>query len=417
MGRDLNSVFQKSAEFLLSRMNKDGFWEEKVIKHGEPPVYYRNVIPTSLAIHSLIFTKQPNVSKFVRSGIFHCNNYDIEEHDDLDLWSAKLHALNLSNMFEEEKSKIVKLLEKKQIDGFWPKYPGTSNLTNFKVIQALSSHALPNTMEKAIDWFRKNKAADGFGWAREPNEKKSFTTFTANVILGLVLAGEDVNQAYIQNARKFLEKNQNKDGSWPSSPITLEKPTSYATAICALALMVTSTNPLNEQVEKAIGWLVSNMHQNGGWALAKKEQPEIYTTYYALQTLAFYDYYTKNVDETRFFKKILTPAQTTSLSFRNFLKKELQQELISMAFNDAINSRALAATVQAIQRRKDILKILKNGGTKDVAAIIDELNKMGYNLNKKSHMTQVKFDVEHLREMSLIGKIRNEYYISFDFGF
>jgi hypothetical protein len=180
--------------------------------------------------------------------------------------------------------------------------------------------------------------------------------------------------------------------------------------------MISSQNPLNEKVEKGITWLIENMHPNGGWALAKREQPEIYTTYYALYTLGFYDYYLKHAEETRVYRKILSSAQTTALLFRNFTRNEIKQRLVNLAFSDAVNSRALAATTQAIQRRKDVLKVLKNG-TKDVAGIIDELNRMGYSLNKKSHMTQIKFDVEHLREMALIGKIRNEYFVTLDFGF
>ena len=84
-----------------------------------------------------------------------------------------------------------------------------------------------------------------------------------------------------------------------------------------------------------------------------------------------------------------------------------------MAFKALLNSRLLGSTKSAIDRRKEILRILDENGPKDIAQIIDFLReKPAYkNLNKKSHMTQIKNDVEYLRALNLIAEFEREYYL------
>ncbi|MEM4247670.1 MAG: hypothetical protein QXH80_00180, partial [Candidatus Nanoarchaeia archaeon] len=81
-------------------------------------------------------------------------------------------------------------------------------------------------------------------------------------------------------------------------------------------------------------------------------------------------------------------------------------------------SRILGITDKAVERRKEILKILSEQGEKDCAEIIDALKEMPryQSLNKRSHLTQIKADIDFLRSLNAIYVTENDkYFTTFKF--
>jgi len=398
---DFEEYFRKTIDFVIKEQKAQGIWSKR-IKHNEPRELFRRIVPTKEAVETLIYTGAYGNSKVIKAGIKNILDYELEEADPLELWATKLRIAEIANNKE-----IIKEISK------WLRNKNILSTRLPMLFSMMLSEAIGENID-LIKKLKKARARDGKGWGRIVKDSKSYITFTSNAVIALILAGENPNETYLQKARIFIEKSQNKNGSWNSSPETLTKPTTYATALAVQALMLLSKNPFNKAVNNGISYLLKTAHKKGGWPLIKNEEPEIYTTMYAVKTLRFYNYLKENNEE--YLSKFLTPQQLSCYLFKKFTFDYPKEKLIDICIKDLLSSKAIAATPSAIKRRRDIIKILMKH-TLDVAGIIDKLNQMGYHLNKKSHMTQIKFDVEHLREMNLIDRIKNRYFVVVDLGF
>ena len=89
-----------------------------------------------------------------------------------------------------------------------------------------------------------------------------------------------------------------------------------------------------------------------------------------------------------------------------------RKEFLDVNFNKILD-KILATTSQAVKRRKIILNILENDGEKDTANIIDELKKIeGYKgLHKKSHLAQIKNDMDALVNLELVEEHGRRYFL------
>lgn len=398
----METTFLKVAKFLVKTQNSDGTWRKPI--KNEPRALFTKIATAAEGAKTLIYTGVGNTSKAIKKAFAYVMNYPLEEADPIDLFAIKLKILKIAG---REDKKLEEWLKEKN--------PLKYGKVPFLSLQ-IFSETLGYLDEKVRDEVKKGKAAGKYGWGTFPKDKKTYPTSTSNVLLSLLLAGEDPHQKWIQKARVFLERSQNKNGSWNSSRLTVEKPTVYATAIATTVLMLLSRNPFNKRVEAGIRYVLDAQNEDGGWPFRKGENSGLYPTMYATKLLRFYLYLKENLKNKEYLTKFFTPQRVTCYLYRKF-EFELPKLLLKeVCIKDLLNSKAIAATKEAIRRRRDIIKILLKG-KKDVAGIIDELNKIGYNLNKKSHITQIKFDVEHLREMNLIEKVGNEYFVVVDLGF
>ena len=257
---------------------------------------------------------------------------------------------------------------------------------------------------------------DKKGWGHDTEAEPSVT---AVVVSALIVAGDDPLDNKIQIARKFLENSQYKDGSWCSTKLTIPKPTTYATALACDALMFTSEDPFNKFVEKGISFLLKNSSNKGGWPLVPGEPVEVYPTFYVANTLAFYNYLKERWEQEDivFLKNHLAIARVVCLlykEFENYKKNRFRKRVIIQI----TKSKALGTTHEAAKRRIAIVKILSDEGSKDVAGMIDSLKRLSEysRFNKKSYMTQTKLDLEYLKDIKLINKKDNTYFIVYNFN-
>lgn len=355
------------------------------------------------------------------SNIAHGMNYCLSQANDatsgFETLSHKLKVLRLvrTTYASRQLYECINLLVKNQTkEGFWPHYPmKTYNLTNFYVISSLRYFDCPAVLLKHKEWLLKHMASDKNGWGPTGEEHESQISFTANAILSLLYCGESPISPIIQKARKFLESKQFPDGGWSSSKFTVaDKSTTYATALVTQTLMLISENPFNKKIEDGIKFLLAMQLPNGGWPLVKGEQPTYYTTLHVVNTLALYDFLKQNKNRLANLKNYVISPQFATLLLENEFELSVLTSFDSLLKNAALTSHVLGSTSESIQRRVEIIKILSRTDMLGMAEIIDKLkeNSKYSHLNKRSHMTLIKNDIDYLKSLNMVFEADNYRY-------
>jgi len=421
MDESISDKITKSCEFLVKRQNINGTWDAKTSsKYKEPNTYEKELVITSQCINILLFSNSPKYVDNINKALNYCFNYKLEKREPIEWWAWRLSALKFSNnqLYVKEQKKMIDFLRERQENGIWMKFPGTFNLTNYCIIFALNGFNCNKTFDESIKWFRKNISRDENGWGYGEKSDISHETFTSNVIMAMLIAGEDPNSKQLQKARRYLESAQNKDGSWCSSELSIKKPTTYATSLAILSLMMLSNNPFNKKVKDAVEYLKKCQNKDGGWPLIMKGESDSYTTFYAIMALKFYSYL-KEKYKSDMYKQIrqkIEPQNFSALMFSQMFK-DIKEHFRIMSIEEIIDSKLLGNSNSIIKRRREILKILSEEGEKTVAEVIDSLKMLpAYShLNKRAHMTQIKLDLSHLNQVKLVNKIKDVYFVTINF--
>ena len=174
-------------------------------------------------------------------------------------------------------------------------------------------------------------------------------------------------------------------------------------------------NPLNEQINKGIQFLLDIQLSDGGWPLKKGDASQNYTTCYAIKVLVQYlyiltEFEKPDIKELIELTNVSTPAITRYLFHK--LRTELKENY-QTAYKNVLVERAIATTENAADRRFHILSILDQKGALDTAQIIDELkaNPEFRHLHKRSHLAQIKNDMSSMEKLGLIEENHRKYYL------
>ncbi len=419
---EINKILKKTKNFLIKRQNKEGSWTRKrEIDHKGPQYYLQPVVLTAQAIRTLFLVGNKENSKVIDKAINFCFKTQIIENEPVDILAYHLMALSYSNtpLFIQKQKQLVNLIFSKQCQkGYWPSFPHTSNLVNFNTVLGIKDYACKINFQKLRQWLKSTKAKDNVGWSLDETYKESEISFTSNVVLTLIYAGEDPSQPFLQVARTYLEKQQLEDGGWPSSRLTIaNESTIYGTAITLLALMFLCDDPFNEKIEKGINFLVKHQLKEGSWSLKKNgKQGQYYTTYYAAKALKYYQILKKEL-KNEFYQRLrenLSYPQLLTIMIVEDFEQKTKNKYLDSIYTNLINAKLLGTTAPAIKRRKEILKILAAEGEKDTAELIDSLKIIkGYEkLNKRYHLAQIKNDMVHLEALKLVNvNERRRYFV------
>jgi len=411
----IKDSLERAAGWLASRWDGNSLKIDN-LKHNEPFFFNRSVVLASECAQALAYTNSEKGIHQAKKFLKLCLDAQLEECEPQELWAYKLGALRFSNCYEKEKIQIANYLQKTPLKD-WQSVVSMPILTNFNTILSLafSNTLFKSTAEEYLNWLKKGIAKDGLGWGAEPNASKSYPTFTANAIISHIAAGGDVFEKHIQTAIKFLENLQEEDGSWRSSRHTTEKPTGYATALVTIALLF-KYQPTSPRIKKAINYILSIQNKDGGWPLVEGEESYIYPTYFATFCLSFYNYLNEKYKILPFSLLVkIEPGYLNTINFFDFnshTMAKFKQNLL----RSVLNSKALGSTRQAILRRKNLLQILSYKQPLSIAELLDELKLLPdyANLKKKSHLTQIKYDLDYLTEIGLaeFDENRLKYYVS-----
>jgi squalene-hopene/tetraprenyl-beta-curcumene cyclase len=124
-------------------------------------------------------------------------------------------------------------------------------------------------VRRAIAFLKAQRTQDGVWWGRwTPN----FLAATADVVLGLVAVGEDLEAPYVQQALSWLLSRQNADGGFGETIETYARPelagtgpsTPGLTALVLCALMEAGERG-SKAVERGIRFLLSRQQEDGLW--------------------------------------------------------------------------------------------------------------------------------------------------------
>ncbi len=413
--KKIKESMDNSCNFLLSKQNRNGSWPDiEAPEISRDSLYKQPIITTAQAIRALLFNLKPEYISKIQRGINYCSSVKTENITDFGILSWKLTALNYSNIIthkKEEKKILQKLMEKQSTKGFWMSYPSTNYIINYLVMESLKHHQIPESLkEKFMKYIESARSKDG-GWGFTPKEEKGYITATTSSIISLLNAGKRASSELFIELKKFIEEHQFEDGRWIAKFEDGHR-NGEATASAALCLMLISENPFNKRVEKSIDYLLSIQTKEGDYS-----RESVHPIRYVNHFLSFYIYLKQNweTDEAKILKRAIGNNQdVTSFYYRQF-EKELKSKLKLMTYQSVLTSKVLGTTPRAIKRRLEIVSILNQSGTLVVADIIDSLREVDeYKyLKKKTHLTQIKSDVEYLKEIKLIHEDERGYSLGF----
>lgn len=411
----IKESLNNSCKYLISIQEQNGSWTDpEAPEISRDSLYKQPVVTTSQAMRALIFNIKPEYISRIQKAINYCNSVDTENIHDYGILASKLTGLTYSNvkLHNTATDKIInKLIEKQEPKGLWMTYPSANYIVNYIVMEALKHHQIPEvSREKFIEGIESARANDG-GWGFTQNEEKGYITATTSSIIALLNAGKKASSDLFVQLKTFLENKQFEDGHWIAKFEDGHRNTE-ATAASALCLMIISENPFNKNVEKAINYLLSMQTKEGHYS-----RDSIHSIRYINHLLSFYLYLkqTWETNEAQILKSAIGNNQdVTNFYYRQF-ERDLKSKLNLMSHKSILTSKVLGTTPRAINRRIEIVNILNNTGTLAVADIIDNLREIDtYNyLKKKTHLTQIKSDVEYLKDIKIIHEDEQGYYLGF----
>jgi len=417
MDERVQAALALTAEWLSARQKDEGCWLPEKRLFNEPEEYSSEIISTSQAANALLLCNRSDKMSNLRAALNFCCNHALESSAPVAWFAWKLLTLRLSDAVSNGKE--IRYLERELVKrqdakGYWAVFPVTLNATNFMVLNALGN-GHPDVTEKSLAWFRRSQLKSG-GWSRDGQGKLSEPPATGTVAVTMIMLGENPENPALRKAAAFLEKSQLTDGGWKTTRI--KEAGAYPTAFATLALMLLSKNPFNERVQKGVDYLLKIQNKDGGWPFAAGHASQLYTTYYAVHTLAFWQHLHDEWDrpEIKELRDKLGLQETAVWLYRRF-PSHLKERFEKLLVRGMLNTKALGSSKDAIRRRQDILLALSEGGPGDTAEVIDRLKlRPEYeHLSKKSHITQIKADLDYLVDINLAGLVRRRYSVVKDF--
>lgn len=368
--------------FLLEKQSPNGGWLIRKKKDYEPTPYFRSLMKTAEAAMAL-FYNGVEYKAFARGVKYILKTpVDIHDYSELKATLARLLSILNSQHIRKRTNTLISLL----LNTLGEIYEPLEVLGTYLVVDGVWWAIGKKEKEEIIQKILEGKAKDNKGWGARFNDKRSEPTFTANALLSLFRLGLKPEEL-----EKEIEAliSMGKNGLWCNSRLTVRKFTTYATALGAKILMLTG-----KDVSRSVEFLRDARNKDGGWPLVPGEESQIYTTYY--------------VSELLWFHKMAQKFGTWNV-FKNQLEYE-RLWLYRFLAESILGGKAMGSTRKAVERRKLIVEILSKSPM-DAARVIDELKARGLNLNKKYHMTQIKVDLEHLRDLGIVAKEGYTYYL------
>ncbi len=159
------------------------------------------------------------------------------------------------------------LLENRWSDGSWFRVGLITALSVLALIDAKNAGFQSDEVEKSIqdgnNWLKKLRAKDG--GCREALNLNVWDTVLSIIALKKSAQGKYTQE--ITKACEWLIKNQNTDGGWSFSGITGDKLLSDAddTSLAVYALLLSGISKDDESIQNGLNWLKVHQSADGGW--------------------------------------------------------------------------------------------------------------------------------------------------------
>ena len=149
--------------------------------------------------------------------------------------------------------------------------PSTSDVTArcAEFLGRIGFSKTSDNIQMAIEFLQKEQEKDGTWFGRWG---ANYIYGTWSVLAGLAAVGEDMNKPYIRKAVEWLKSVQNSDGGWGETIKSYDDPflkaigksTSSQTAWALLGLM-TAGEVKSDAVERGIEFLLTKQKEDGSW--------------------------------------------------------------------------------------------------------------------------------------------------------
>jgi squalene-hopene/tetraprenyl-beta-curcumene cyclase len=149
--------------------------------------------------------------------------------------------------------------------------PSSADLTGrvLELLGTIGYELSGNMVRRAIRFLERNQEEDGSWWGRWG---VNYIYGTSSVLVGLGTIGEDMSRPYVQKAARWLKGIQNPDGGWGESCESYEDPalkwsgssTASQTAWAILALIAAGEWD-SEEVLRGVTYLIERQQADGTW--------------------------------------------------------------------------------------------------------------------------------------------------------
>ncbi|KYK29377.1 hypothetical protein AYK20_05355 [Thermoplasmatales archaeon SG8-52-1] len=221
-------------------------------------------------------------------------SYDIDNYC---METTSTCLLVLEKLKQDTTKCINFILNKQNKDGSWEigipdmiKHRFWPSITGHVLNSLLSLNISNENISKGFDYLFQKQLTDGsWGSSWIYYDTPYYSTYV--ILPALKLYGLE-NDKRFKNCIKFIEKNQNKDGSWCMDTTDKPRPSkSLRTSLALNSLLVSPRNLNKNIINNGIKWLLNDQRTDGSWDGGyfvnwPEKKEDILATSYAIRSIS-----------------------------------------------------------------------------------------------------------------------------------
>lgn len=293
---EVKNSIEKGVNWLFNIRNPDFGWGDIVGRHSDPMDTSEALFGILKAKNN---PKEPKIQESIKYVIEKIKErYETLTKAPRNLMWPILMLVEAKESIEfpELKTLLLEVEEKFKVnDGSWAfEINGEGNVYDTSmVIRAITRMYNKRTEEtmKAIAWLKSIQNEDG-GWGFYKREKTEALP-TSMAVIALIESGELINSKIIQKAIGAIQKKKNIEGGWDatwevSKKYTFDKFMHFTSPWSLTALLMANLDPNSGLIQNAIKFILKQQDESGGWKVFKELPAFSWGTGNALASLGEY---------------------------------------------------------------------------------------------------------------------------------
>jgi squalene cyclase len=293
---EVKNSIEKGINWMFKIRNPDFGWGDIVGRHSDPMDTSELLFGMLKAKHN---PKDPRIKESIKFVIEKIKGkYETLTKAPRNLMWPILMLSEAKESLElpELKALLSEMKEKfKTKDGSWAfEVNGEGNVYDTSMaIRAMIRMYKKKTEEinNAIAWLKSIQNDDG-GWGFYKKEKTDVLP-TSMAVIALIESGEPTNSSTIQRAISIIQERRNVEGGWDatwelSKKYTFDKFMHFTSPWGLTALLISNIDPKSELIQNAVKFILKQQDENGGWKVFKELPAFSWGTGNALASLGEY---------------------------------------------------------------------------------------------------------------------------------
>ncbi|MEM3506721.1 MAG: prenyltransferase/squalene oxidase repeat-containing protein [Candidatus Bathyarchaeia archaeon] len=274
---EVKSSIEKGANWVFKIRNPDFGWGDIVGRHSDPMDTSELLFGLLKAKYDPEHPRIKESIKFVIEKIK--GKYETLTKAPRNLMWPILMLVEAKESLEflELKTLFSEVREKYEVkDGSWAfEADGEGNVYDTSMVIRAMLRMYKKRIEeknKAIAWLKFIQNDDG-GWGFYKKERTEVLP-TSMAVIALVESGEPIDSLIIQKAIKIIQERRNVEGGWDatwefSKKYTFDKFMHFTSPWALTALLITDVNPKSEIIQNAVKFILKQQDESGGWKVFK----------------------------------------------------------------------------------------------------------------------------------------------------